>query len=280
MKEKVYKGAASANAEDKCFSSYCFFTLSSRAEGEDYESYFERLQHESEKAREAKETHATWKRRLEVMNGVSKENLKERIHIVLRELLNSDFLREDFDETIKSPTFCARSISELKQCGFEDLCGIEGVEWKYAFLRQHLLERDSFLVDKKNAGIYISEMYDKLNYTGVEPFMRYATFAQLVYAEAQKMGVVLSQLVKTGEGELFHFVHPAYDDKKAVHNEVSWLVKNFPIQTICKHLNTMEEEEKVLLPVNPGNAYAELVRIGMPHGKGFSLKNFGNYYKK
>ena len=42
----------------------------------------------------------------------------------------------------------------------------------------------------------------------------------------------------------------------------------------------MSSQEKILLPQNPGVAYKELTRIGMPDGDGFTLKTFQKYYKR
>jgi hypothetical protein len=42
----------------------------------------------------------------------------------------------------------------------------------------------------------------------------------------------------------------------------------------------MAREEKILLPPNPSTAYAELVRLGMPTGEGYSEKHFRNHYSR
>lgn len=89
-----------------------------------------------------------------------------------------------------------------------------------------------------------------------------------------------------GEGfqrELFHFVHPALDEDDGwkVHKEVERLVKQFDIQEICKRLNILKKEGKVLLPQNTKNAHEELIRMGMPIEKGgFGYKTFCKYYNK
>ena len=84
------------------------------------------------------------------------------------------------------------------------------------------------------------------------------------------------------EVELFRFTHPALDSKqdKQVHDEVRRLVASQGIQEICEYLKNMSNEKKVLLPQNAEKAYAELVRLGMPSGDGFSLKTFMRYYKR
>lgn len=89
-----------------------------------------------------------------------------------------------------------------------------------------------------------------------------------------------------GEGfqkELFHFVHPAFDEDDGwkVHKEVERLVKQFDVQEICKRLNILKKEGKVLLPQNTKNAHEELIRMGMPIEKGgFGYKTFCKYYNK
>lgn len=82
--------------------------------------------------------------------------------------------------------------------------------------------------------------------------------------------------------ELFHFVHPELDDEEAwrIHQAIKRLVKNQTIQDICLYLAKLEKEKKILLPITPGSAYKELVRMGMPDGEGFTIKNFQKYYKK
>jgi hypothetical protein len=82
--------------------------------------------------------------------------------------------------------------------------------------------------------------------------------------------------------EMFHFVHPSLDDEEGwkIHNEVKRLVRRQSIQEICLYLKGMAKDKKILLPQMPSVAYAELVRMGMPQGEGFSEKHFRNYYMK
>ena len=82
--------------------------------------------------------------------------------------------------------------------------------------------------------------------------------------------------------ELFHFVHPEFDDEEAwlIHDAVKRVVKRQGIQEICQYLLEMRDEKKVLLPQNAEKLYNELVRMGMPDGEGFSLKTFMRYYKR
>ncbi len=85
-----------------------------------------------------------------------------------------------------------------------------------------------------------------------------------------------------GDEELFHFAHPSLDDNQArqVHLEVKRLVRRRTVQDICLYLERMQKEGRVLLPMMPSVAYAELVRMGMPSGEGFSEKNFQKNYRR
>lgn len=82
--------------------------------------------------------------------------------------------------------------------------------------------------------------------------------------------------------ELFHFIHPKLDEAKAwsVHVAVKRLATNYRIPDICEYLKKLSSQEELLLPSNPSLMYAELVRLGMPTGEGFSEKNFSNSYTK
>ena len=83
--------------------------------------------------------------------------------------------------------------------------------------------------------------------------------------------------------KLCFFVHPAVSNEEeiwAIHDEIKRLVCNQGIQDICKYLNEMQEEKKILLPQSADTAYNELVRMGMPDTEGFSIKTFMKYYRK
>ena len=82
--------------------------------------------------------------------------------------------------------------------------------------------------------------------------------------------------------EKFHFVHPELGDEEAwrVHDAVKRVAKLQGMQMICQYLSQLRDEKKVLLPPNPSAAYAELVRMGMPNGEGFSEITFRKYYNR
>lgn len=79
----------------------------------------------------------------------------------------------------------------------------------------------------------------------------------------------------------FQFIHYSIskEDGWAIHDEIKNLVARQKIQMICKCLKEMHNEKKLLLPSdNPSAVYKELVRMGMPNGKGFSEVSFRKYY--
>lgn len=81
--------------------------------------------------------------------------------------------------------------------------------------------------------------------------------------------------------ELFHFVHPALDEAEGwkVHKEVERLVKRYDVQDICRRLNQLKKENKVMLPTSVTKAFNELERLGLPTEKGgFNYKTFSKYY--
>lgn len=82
--------------------------------------------------------------------------------------------------------------------------------------------------------------------------------------------------------DLFHFVHPEIEGEEAwkIHNAVKRLVKNQKVKEICSFLRELKKQGRVLLPESPSVAYAELVRMGMPTGEGFSEKYFSACYTK
>lgn len=152
------------------------------SEGESEDAYFKRLLEASEKAKEAVKTHEKWKRRH--LNGLRELDCKQRILIVLEELLKSDFLRYDWFDTGIPKEDQKQAAKELYEQGFDELLQIEGAEWKFALLGQlRDPEESRIVIEESKAGFYISEMYDKLSYEAVESFCRFATFTRLAYHE-------------------------------------------------------------------------------------------------
>lgn len=85
---------------------------------------------------------------------------------------------------------------------------------------------------------------------------------------------------ETSDEELCKFIHPTIGDEEGrlIHEEIKRLVRRNGVQMICEYLQQMAHEKKILLPPNPSIAYAELVRLGMPTGEGYSEKYFRNHY--
>ena len=85
---------------------------------------------------------------------------------------------------------------------------------------------------------------------------------------------------QASDEELCKFIHPSIGDEEGrqIHEEIKRLVKRNGVQTICEYLLQMARKERILLPPNPSIAYAELVRLGMPNGEGYSEKYFRNHY--
>ena len=156
-----------------------------RLSGEDYGAYYARLLGASYRASEAVKIHETWKRRLMMGSGVREVDCKQRILVVLRELLKSDFLRNDYIDTGVPKDDRKRAVQEIRALSFEELLEIEGADWKYALLSQQMRkpEENRVLVDENRAGFYIDEMHEKLSDEDIEVFLWFATLTRLAYQE-------------------------------------------------------------------------------------------------
>lgn len=78
------------------------------------------------------------------------------------------------------------------------------------------------------------------------------------------------------------FIHPSVtaEQEWQIHEEIKRLVTRQSIPDICRYLKEMASEKKILLPQMASAAYAELVRMGMPSGEGYSEKYFTKHYNK
>ena len=96
---------------------------------------------------------------------------------------------------------------------------------------------------------------------------------------ATSFNQVASEQQEVGE-EMFHFVHPSLDDEEGwkIHKEVKRLVKRQSLPDICQYLRRLASENRILLPLMPSVAYAELTRMGMPNTGGFGEKHFRMHY--
>ena len=117
----------------------------------------------------------------------------------------------------------------------------------------------------------------------MKDFVRFAYMLKLIndkLAELEKMRgkEVVSE---KPEEKVSPLIHPAIKDDQIleIHSELKRLVRTQRIPEICLYLQQMKKEGKILLPQNPSFAFAELTRLGMPNGDGFTETNFRKYYK-
>ncbi len=88
--------------------------------------------------------------------------------------------------------------------------------------------------------------------------------------------------IQPGE-ERFKYVDPRLNEAQAwrVHFVIKRLVKFLPMIDISRYLWKMEFiDQEVYLPGEPKKAYDELVLMGMPDGKKYSLVTYTKYHKK
>lgn len=167
--------------------------LPTRSENEDYGDYFRRLLSEwSYRAKEAKKIHEKWKTKLEWSGGIRQTDCLYRVYIVLKELFDSAFLKDDYIDTGMPKADCVRAIQELELLGFEDLCQMEGADWKFALLCRHLRKQGEkrVIIDEKMAGFYIDEVREQITEDAAEAFFRFATFTKLAYQELERIAPV------------------------------------------------------------------------------------------
>ena len=92
----------------------------------------------------------------------------------------------------------------------------------------------------------------------------------------------MPQATEQDREERFHFIHVEIEDEEAwrIHDAIKRLVTNYSIPEICKYLKEQKQNGKLMLPSDSSVMYNELVRLGMPTGKGFSENHFRNSYTK
>ena len=106
---------------------------------------------------------------------------------------------------------------------------------------------------------------------------------KLLPEQAQKLSLSsAASATSDQEEELFHFIHPEIEEDEAwhIHKAIKRLVAYQRIPEICAYLKELRLKAKVMLPPIPSVMYAELVRLGMPTGDGYSEKHFYNSYMK
>jgi len=182
--------------------------------------------------------------------------------------------------------------TDFVPCNFEIT---EEVKTRYAQFRQFAEKRGPMLVfDYERYGQYVVDNFNQFDDDQIRAIYELDVKLHLIHMEMVNLnkelenvlngkdnGKNVSCLNEYGE-ELFHFIHPSIEDEEGwkIHNEVKRLVKRQSIPDICQYLKKLASEEKILLPLMPSVAYAELVRMGMPNGEGFSEKYFRNCYMK
>ena len=118
------------------------------------------------------------------------------------------------------------------------------------------------------------------NITGCVFAMPGSTVTQQCAEKAEQEQEPLVPVSQERNEELCHFIHPSVDSQQEwhIHDEVKRLASRQGLQEICRHLQQMKKDHKVLLPQAPSIAYMELVRMGMPSGEGFNESTFRKYY--
>lgn len=211
--------------------------------------------------------------------------LRARAVVVVLESGIMDFAPMPTQREMKKVNF--ELIRELLPYGYEIT---EKFKIAYAKFRRFARLNGSVLqIDYEKYGKYIMFHYHKLDVARLTAIFEFDIQLDLIHKELAKqesgqtedsLSVKSEQATSEKQKELFHFIHPSVNDEEGwqIHNEVKRLVKRHGIQEICRYLKQLAVERKVLLPKMPTIAYAELVRIGMPTGDGYSEKYFKNHY--
>ena len=178
--------------------------------------------------------------------------------------------------------------TDFVPCDFEITDGFKN---KYALFRRYTYKRGKMLIlNYEKYGKYIVDHKYQFKEEQFKAIYELDVMLREIRMEMERLNPELASTPAeqtadnqpvAGE-EMFHFVHPSLDDEEGwkIHNEVKRLVRRQSIQEICLYLKGMAKDKKILLPQMPSVAYAELVRMGMPQGEGFSEKHFRNYYMK
>ena len=84
---------------------------------------------------------------------------------------------------------CKRALQELKEHGFQELCQMDGADWKFALLTRHLRKQGErrVIVDEHMAGFYIDEVREQIPEEAAEAFFRFATLTRLAYQELDQI---------------------------------------------------------------------------------------------
>ena len=143
------------------------------------------LAQQQDTIQQARQDHAVWTKRHG--GGVTEEDLTERVGLMLKSLLDTKFLRDDYYEIPKSKRTKAKE--ELEQLGLELDSKSEVIIQRYALLRDMVnLRMGRFEFDNKEAiGNYMYENRDTYSPARYAHYFRFQTTLGLIYQDLDKL---------------------------------------------------------------------------------------------
>jgi len=143
------------------------------------------LAQQQDTIQQARQDHAVWTKRHG--GGVTEEDLTERVGLMLKSLLDTKFLRDDYYEIPRSKRTKAKE--ELEQLGLEVDCMSEVQILRYALLRDMVdLRMGRFEFDNKEAiGNYMYENRDTYSPARYGHYFRFETTLGLIYQDLDKL---------------------------------------------------------------------------------------------
>lgn len=143
------------------------------------------LAQQQDTIQQARQDHAVWTKRHG--GGVTEEDLTERVGLMLKSLLDTKFLRDDYYEIPRSKRTKAKE--ELEQLGLEVDCMSEVQILRYALLRDMVdLRMGRFEFDNKEAiGNYMYENRDTYSPARYGHYFRFETTLGLIYQDLDQL---------------------------------------------------------------------------------------------
>ena len=157
----------------------------------------------------------------------------------------------------------------------------------------YTLERVEALLNQAPAGLFYLYKFNRVRFAF---HLYYSALPQKVYNRLLTLLAVREAMLEKEkqkkekpqreeevcDEELFHFIHPEIEAEEAlrIHQAIKRAVAYLKSPEICAYLKELKQKGKVMLPPSPTIMYNELVRLGMPTGKGFSEKYFSSCYIK
>ena len=143
------------------------------------------LAQQQDTIQQARQDHAVWTKRHG--GGVTEEDLTERVGLMLKSLLDTKFLRDDYYEIPRSKRTKAKE--ELEQLGLEVDCMSEVQILRYALLRDMVdLRMGRFEFDNKEAiGNYMYENRDTYSPARYGHYFRFDTTLGLIYQDLDQL---------------------------------------------------------------------------------------------